>query len=69
MSTPLPYAGHESLHPGPDDPLALSEEQHAILHLRADVRRLQETVRHLEAALRTAGRVLQPYIQKAGNGR
>jgi hypothetical protein len=39
----------------------------AVYALRDELRAAQARVKHLEAALRAAGRVLQPYL--AGNGR
>ena len=50
--------------PLPDDIGEVELKQYA---LETELRQMRDRVRHLEQALRTAGRVLQPYL--AGSGR
>jgi hypothetical protein len=48
-------------------PDSVTEETLQLHAAEAELRQMRDRVRHLEQALRTAGRVLQPYL--AGNGR
>jgi hypothetical protein len=48
-------------------PADITEEQLRTHGLEVELRHAQDRIRHLEQALKTAGRVLQPYL--AGNGR
>jgi hypothetical protein len=55
----------------PDPPAAevgdASAADLAVYEVRGELRRAQARIRHLEQALRAAGRVLAPYV--GGNGR
>jgi hypothetical protein len=55
MAMPQPYADDDE----PDNTL------HRIRHLEAENERLRGVVRSQEAALRTAGKVLAPYLNRA----
>jgi hypothetical protein len=68
MPALAPYAGAD--HPEPE-PIApeRNEAEQALRATEDENNRLRETVRTLEAALRTAGRILLPYVARTGNGR
>jgi hypothetical protein len=48
-------------------PDAVTEEELRQHAAEVELRQMRDRIRHLEQALRAAGRVLQPYL--AGNGR
>jgi hypothetical protein len=65
----IPYAGHDAFEPEPEPIAPTPPEDTLRIHkLETDNRHLRETVRNLEGALRTCGRVLAPYIARTVNG-